>query len=339
MRDIIGLLIYFVSVISLFFAILLIKRYKYVSFFIFLVVGMAAMFRGSAGVDTHLYISKFGSIGSLYDVPLTEPLIPFLMWIVKFCGGSFPVFSLVYAVILSSLYYYVLTRFPNAIYFGITVFPVIFIDSLYNGMRVGLAYPLIFIAVARSSVSVLFVAASAHVSSMLAGVFKVFSLSHYLIFSIFIGLIFFLDISLIGLLPYRYISKMQVYSALSPSTSYAGLSDSAALCLALIIYYRLSKFRGKTWIAVGFVLLILVGFLYYFIISNYVAMLRLLRCIIICVFGLIARREARLGKFLFAVCVLFGMAYSANFLRQIWASSSHAGGGFLPLPLDLTGIF
>ncbi|MDD3814930.1 MAG: EpsG family protein [Desulfocapsaceae bacterium] len=342
MCDFSGFLIYLISLVLVLSSAVLANKLKILTFTIFLGVGILAAFRGTAGVDTPLYLLRFeyltfdfvDDIGSFL---LLEPISFFMMWLVKYCGGTFSVFSLMYGLILSLLYYYVLRRFPNAVYFAAAILPVIFIDSLFNGIRVGLAYPILFLAISSGSFLLILIAAMVHVSSLLVAPLRYYSLSKVLIVLSLLSLVFILiesaGIHILEYLPSRYVSKMDVYSTLSPSTGYAGFADSIGLCFALIIYYRVSGSRGSQWINISIVTFVVVGFLYYFNIKEYSAALRIVRLLMVAVFALIARCDSKVDRLSYILCIIFGVLYSSNFLRQIVASCSYPEGGFLPLDL------
>lgn len=308
-------------------------KHPWISLFLLLFVGTIAAFRGEAGVDTEMYISRFENT-NIYDILQFEPTIPAMMCIVRFCGGSFAMFSLLYAFVLSSLYYYILRSYPNAIYFGIAIMPVIFIDSLYNGIRVGLAYPLVFISIARPSIFVLIAACSAHISAIIAGFFRIMPWYMYLI----ILLVLIIFIAFVGMpdyeMPFRYSKKVEIYQTRAPSNFYAGLADSAALIFAVFIFYRICGFKRNQWSDFGLVLLIIaMGLLYFYVIREYTAALRIVRLLVICIFGLIARSKTKYDRISLELCILFGLIYTLNFIRQIYVSYYYADGGFLPLNL------
>jgi len=335
MFDFFGFLIYLISLCLLFISVFLInyKLNKYIAIVILLGIIFIASLRGTAGIDTKQYIFRFENINSFSDITLYEPIIPFLMWIVKSLGGSFPVFSLIYGIILIILYCYIFSNFKNSIYFGISIFPVIFLDSLFNGIRIGLAYPLIILYVTSSSFYYFLLSFLSHVSSLIGVIFLKRKIIYLFLF-LFIILILS-GSSILNIVPDRYINKYYQYKNLKPRFSYAGISDSIALIITLIVYFRVSGVRGKKMIKNSTIVIIFIIIYWFFLVRNFVFLLRVTRLIIIIIFAVIAKRNRKLDKISVLLSFIFGLFYSANFLRQIIASSSYAERGFLPLfPLD-----
>ena len=177
MCDPVGFMIYLGMLMALY--ISLIHRNFFLLCIGLFICTMIAAFRGEAGVDTYLYIARFNVIETgfpgFYNIPIIESFLPFLMWITKTLGGSFIHFSILFGFIISLLYFKILKDIPNSIYFGLACFPVIYIDSLFNGVRIGLAYPLIFLAIFYSSSSLFTLGVFSHISALIAAHFKVFS--------------------------------------------------------------------------------------------------------------------------------------------------------------------
>jgi len=336
MCDGIGFLIYFSSLLILIISVLLVKKNKFVMIISLFWIILLASLRGSAGVDTRMYIFRFENISDFSKIPIIESLLPFLMFIVRNISNSFSIFSLFYGAIISILYFYIFRKYPNSIYFGISIFSVIFIDSLYNVVRIGLALPLMFLAIVRSSKTLLFIAGQAHISTFLAFPLKSFR-KYRLIICLILFIIFIYLFLILPDLPLtqRYLSKFKVYMSLSPRFEFSGISDTIGLWVALAIYYRVKGNKWKKWFRFNLISLILMVIFYLIVVNHFVFMLRVVRTYMIAIYALIAMEERKLDKVAFMIAFLFGLLYTSNFLRQIVASCSYLEGGFLPLHLTI----
>jgi len=334
MCDLFGLALYMLMLLSLQISIVK-KRPLYLFISMFFVV-LISSHRGLAGVDTHLYILRYDNVEQFTNIGVIEPLIPILMSITKFANGNFQDFSFFYGLVVSLLYLFIFKKFPNAIYFGLTMFPVIFVDSLFNGVRVGLAYPLMFLAITYSSIIFFILAVSSHISSLIICGFKIIPYKYIFIFILIILIFFSLsDLTVFDLLPDRYISKFYDYQEMYTANIYSGTADSFLLFISLLIYLRVLGIKGKSFLIKSFYIFVLVSAFHILLVSKYVFMLRIVRILDIAVFALIAKNKNKTDKFALYLSLLVGIIYILNFLRQISSTCSYNIGGFLPLNLGL----
>lgn len=329
MCDLAGLVIYILLLTTAVAAVLLSNRFRAVSLALFLLIALVAAFRGHAGVDTPLYIARFEHIG-LMPIPFIEPLIPALMKLIRWIGGSFAAFSLLLGVLIGLNYWFIFQRYPNAIYFGITMFPVIYIDSLFNGIRIGLSYPIIMTAIASNSVILILLAAMGHISSFIALPF--IGKYNYRHLAVVVGLILIVTIEFdfFRNLPFRYLSKLNVYSTLPARNWYGGIADSAALLMAFVTWLFAAKFPQKTIVRYSAIATILIVILEIALINQYAFMLRVIRLLAIAIYGVILTKEKISDRLVLCVSVVFGIFYLLNFIRQIMVSCAYEN-GFLPL--------
>ncbi len=337
MCDPFGFLLYIIMLSMLHLSLLSIlsKHNYFLICLAFLFITLIASFRGTAGVDTYLYILRFDHLQPFENIPLIEPLIPLLMSIVKFFNGNFGDFSILYGLILSVLYFYIFKKIPGAIYFGLVMFPVLYIDSLFNGIRIGLAYPLIFLAIARTSIIFFLFAIESHISALLGSFFKIIPFKYLLIIVIIVILgIEFLNISIYDILNQRYYVKLLKYQEMHPSHIYSGLADSFLLFISIAIYYISKGVNGKKLIKKLIISFIVISMIHIFLTSQYVFMLRVIRLLAFLVFAFIASQSHRIYKRAVFIALIFGILYSLNFLRQINSTCSYEIGGFIPLNFD-----
>ena len=335
MCDIYGFLLYFLMLISLQFSILK-KNYLLLSIVLFFVIIIAA-YRGTAGVDTSMYIMRFNGTCNFKDIPLIEFITPFIMWIAKYIGFGFGGFSIILGIFVGSLYLYIFKKIPGAIYFGLAMFPVIYIDSLFNGLRIGIAYPIIFLAIYYSSFILFVLSFFSHVSSLLALPFIQKIPFQYLAL-ILIGIVGYITMShinILDLLSERYISKFYRYQDMSTKNIYSGMADSTLLYTSLVIYLRALEIKGKSFVKKSIMIFVAISFIHIFLISKFVFMLRIVRLYDIAIFALIAKNTKKIDKFSLYLSFIIGILYLLNFLRQINSTCNYEIGGFLPLNFGL----
>jgi len=335
MCDPVGFMIYSGMLMTLY--ISLINRNYFVLCIGFFLCTFIAAFRGEAGIDTYLYIARFNAIepgfSGFYNIPIIESFLPFLMWITKTLGGSFIHFSILFGAIISLLYFRILKNIPNSIYFGLACFPVIYIDSLFNGVRIGLAYPLIFLAIFYSSSSLFTLGIFSHISALIAAPFKIFSNKNFFIFIMLtISFLIIFDSEIAQLFLQRFDSKFNQYQNIYTRNAYGGIADSSLLYVASLIFLRSKNLNGKSFLMTAAPLLIGVVFLHIFLVSQYVFMLRVVRFLDIIFFALASQSSRDFDKLSFYLSLSFGVLYSLNFLRQIASSCNYdLNNGFLPL--------
>ena len=334
MCDVLGFLLY---VFMLFSLQLSIVKKNYLSLtLVLLFITFIAAFRGTSGVDTYMYLLRFDAINSIFNIPIIEFFIPFLMWCSKVLGGSFITFSILFGLIMSLTYLYIFKKIPTAIYFGLAMFPVIFIDSLFNGIRIGLAYPFIFLAIYFSSKQLFLIAFFSHVSAFMILPFKIIPFRYFVFITILIiGYILYKHINILDYLSERYIAKLTRYQDMSTKNIYSGIADSSLMFISIIIYIRAIGIRGKKFMQWMFFLLIGTISIHILLISQYTFMLRIIRLYDIVIFALIAKQSTSTDKFSLNLAFIFGIFYTLNFLRQINSTCSYPIGGFLPLNFNL----
>lgn len=329
-----GFALYIVMLLSLHISIIE-KKSLYLFMSMFFIVLISSN-RGIAGVDTHLYILRYDNIEQFTSIGIIEPLIPILMSITKFINGSFQDFSFFYGLVVSLLYLFIFKKFPNAIYFGLAMFPVIFIDSLFNGIRVGLAYPLMFLAIIYSSMIFFILAMSSHISALIIGSFKIIPYKYIFMFVPIILIFFSLsDLTVFDLLSDRYNSKFNNYQEMYTTNVYSGMADSSLLFISLMIYLRVLGVKGKSFLLKSLYIFIVVSFFHILLVSKYIFMLRITRILDIIVFALIAKNKNKIDKFALYLSLSIGVIYILNFLRQINSTCAYDIGGFLPLNFGL----
>ncbi len=335
MCDPVGFLIYTFTLFGLY-ATALFRNFFLLSLFLFVTVLLSA-FRGNAGIDTYLYVDRYtvlesGFIG-IQNISIVEPLIPLLMWVSKTLGGSFILFSIIFGVLVSFLYFRIIKTIPNSIYFSLCCFPVIFLDSLFNGLRVGLAYPLIFLAVYYSSIIYFVLGSFSHISALIAAPFQIFSNKKFTIFIfILISSFIIFDSEIYQLIFQRFDSKFNQYQSIFTRNAYSGIADSSLLFVASLIFLRTKGCSGKTFLKAMVPLFIIIALLHFFLISKFVFMLRVTRFIDIIFFAMIAKSNQKIDSLSLNISTIFGFFYILNFLRQISNSCYYDfNNGFLPL--------
>ncbi len=248
MCDPLGLSIYLFLLFILFVGIL------YNNFFV-LYVGIfissiLASLRGDAGVDTFLYLHRFneidpGLIGFNQLNPI-EPVLTFFMWTIKTLGLGFEFFSFLISIIIGIIYLRIFKFFPKAQYFGLACFPVIYIDSIFNGVRIGLGYPLVFHSIVYSSLIIAILAFFTHLSTVVVLPLIVIlkrSFTKAVILSLaFISLTSFFYYDLII---NEFLLKFFQYQNIYTRNLYSGIADSALLFVALISFSISRGILGK----------------------------------------------------------------------------------------------
>ena len=320
MCDPIGLIYYSVLIFSIYLSAFFKQKFflKVILFF----VAIFSAFRGNAGVDTPLYISRFNAIDYI-EINWFEPLMPIIMKLVKFVGGDFVIFSIIWAFLIFIFYIIFLHKISNGFKLFYFILPVIYVDSLFNGLRVGLAYPIILLSFSyEKKIKNLFFSSISHFTHVTT------LLKH--IFSFRLKTLFFLSIILIGfwsqirqIIPINLLYKLNRYQEFEVMNSYGGIADLSCIILILFLLKK-SRILSKKYFVIT--LAFLIPF-HVFITTEFAAILRIYRLIIICLLGL------HINKFNFKLNLylkLFGFLYCLNFLRQISSSCTYEN-GFLPL--------
>lgn len=337
MCDIWGLGLYLGLMVVVYIAILFRRKAWFVSCMLLIIIACIAAFRGSAGVDTLSYITRFNNIQGVHSIWSFEVVLPTLMYVVKFyIANNFVVFSIIYGIILALLYTFFFRKSSNAIYFALCMFPVIFLDSLFNGVRVGLAYPLIFISIYYRSSFFYALAFLSHISAIIIGPLKIIPLRYFMLLAIIVlAAHLYFDFTYESLLSGRYQDKIAIYSVTFTRSWYSGIADSFMLFIASFLYIWV-RFKSKQFyykVSLVILVCILIMIAHVFFISQYAFMLRVVRLLDVVIFALLSRMEVYDSKYLIMFCILVGIVYDINFLRQISMTCYYDHGGFLPLNL------
>jgi hypothetical protein len=101
MCDPLGLFVYISLLFMVFLAVLIIRKNSNLSLVLLLFVSLISVFRGSAGIDTPLYIIRFVESLNTDINYFFEPAIPLLMSFIKTLGLGFNFFSLIYGTTIS----------------------------------------------------------------------------------------------------------------------------------------------------------------------------------------------------------------------------------------------
>lgn len=318
--------VYLFLLLLIYFSFLFHKKYKVVQLIIFFLVSFLTSFRNLNIKDTPNYYNRF--LHSSWDtfVFQGEPVLPFLMNI----SPNFIIFSLIHGFLLSSLYFIIFKKKNNSIFFGITIFPVIFIDSLVNGLRIGLAYPIIMLAIINNSILFLLLGFLTHQTSIISLPFvlrKSKKIWWFILIIVALLLIFNIDI----IFQNRYYQRFFVYQETRSSSRFAGTTDSIALVFAFFIYIKLIK-SSKLNKILFLSLALLFTFIFYLNFSNNYIYLRMLRLILIIIYSMIIRLpdvDLKRNRSLVNLSFIFGLLYTLNFMRQI-IETYNLNNGFLP---------
>jgi len=302
-----------------------------------LLSSLVASFRADAGVDTFLYIKRFeeidpGLIG-LNQLNPIEPILTLLMWATKTLGLGFEFFSFLISMIVGIIYLRIFKFFPNARYFGLACFPVIYIDSIFNGVRIGLGYPLVFHAIVYSSLIVAILAFFTHLSTIVTlPLIVLIKRSFTKAIGLSFALIFLTSFVYYELIVNEFLIKFFQYQNIYTRNLYSGIADSSLLFVALISLAISRRILGKKLIFISLFILISIVIFHVLFISSYVFLLRVVRLLSIIIFAIIATSNQKINPMIIKICFFFGLLYSLNFLRQINDTCSYElNNGFLPL--------
>jgi len=322
MCDFVGLALFSILIYGLYISCL-IRSYKLLSFFMILSVFLA-VFRGNSGIDTLLYLDRFNSI-DVESITLVEPITQLLMLFAKLISNDFKIFTLIHSAIISIIYLFIFKKFNKLQIFFVSMFPVLYIDSIFNGLRIGLAYPFIILSVLKSSNFYYLIAVLSHVSSVLAiHKYQIKKISIIIIISIILFLFFYDYENYL----YRYSSKYSQYLEISSKNPYSGIADFSALLLISFLFFLRNKKLLISYFFIFVPLLVII----FLIFHEYVFFIRLLRLVCVIMFSYAALINIKL-KFLSYLFSVFGFLYATNFIRQISDSCYHPINGFLPLDI------
>lgn len=320
MCDPVGFLFYCVILFSIYFSAFL--KQKIVLKIVLFFIAILSAFRGTAGVDTPLYMARFTVIDEV-PVNFFEPIMPLVMKLVKSLGGDFFSFSVVWALLIYLAYIIFLNNKTNSQKLFYFIFPVLYVDSLYNGLRIGLAYPIILISFSHSrKVKNFFL-------SILSNMTHISTVIRYVFNFKFITLIFFAALTFTlwsyvqMVIPLNILYKLNRYENFEVLNFYGGIADLSCIILLVFLLFRSKYLSLKELIIITLLILP-----FHFIVTvEFAAILRIYRLIIVCILGLYIDKLYTNSYFYFKI---FGFLYIVNFLRQI-SSTCNYENGFLPL--------
>ena len=317
MCDPIGLTYYMIITFSIYISAFFKKIYLKLTLFC---IAILSAFRGNSGVDTPFYIDRFNVIQKT-DLSFFEPLMPIIMKSVAFVGGDFIHFSLLWSILIFIAYAYFIDNNSNGIKIFYFILPVIYVDSLFNGLRIGMAYPIMLLSFTTknklSNIILVIVSHLTHITTIIR-----YMLNKKVLFLLLFTFIFFWS-DITQFIPINVMYKLNRYGEFKVLNVYSGFAD--LMCLILIFYaLKISAvISNKYFFTISF-LTILIHFLFTI---EYAALLRVYRLIII---SLIAINLNKFNINSYKFFKFFGFLYIINFIRQI-SSTCYYDNGFLPL--------
>ena len=197
-------------------------------------------------------------------------------------------------------------------FFVSAVFSVIAIDSIFNGMRIGLVYPLAVYIIRNSTSSFFWIPALfTHISSLVMLVLNELKRPVVTVVIIVLGGLIFTQGYLMEIA-----ETLSKYSVIEAKNWYSGIFDGLMLVTALTHLFS----QGKNMKALMLIFLFFIVFMVFqqLFILRYSGLLRVVRLVLIVV--LVKGLPLKEGKYLKYIGTLFGGLYIINFLRQIWSS-------------------
>jgi hypothetical protein len=107
-------------------------------------------FRGSSGKDTPLYLLRWAQFNISPDNPIaiSEPVFTLVVFLGRVMSESTPVpFLALHASLVLICYAVVCSHWEESRVYLLTVGSVVVVDSITNGMRIGLAYHLLMVGI------------------------------------------------------------------------------------------------------------------------------------------------------------------------------------------------
>lgn len=126
-------------------SILLKNRNVFIIFLSLIPIIMFSTYRGTMGADTSNYIKMFNDFNN-FDSEfsfLNEPFFYILLFISKKISSNIEFFFFLNSTLVTFLYSLLISKFSLSRIFLLSVGPVFLIDTLTNGMRIGISYQIL----------------------------------------------------------------------------------------------------------------------------------------------------------------------------------------------------
>jgi hypothetical protein len=305
----------------------------FASFIVAIPLVVFSTFRGQSGKDTPLYLLRFFNadyFGSGFGLD-SEPILNIIALLAHFIEkNNHYIFFFIHSALVLTLFIFICRKFSNARYYLYTVGPVFLIDGLTNGMRITLAYHFILMGYFYRGKSFYFLLAFlSHLTSVLPIFLSYLFVRRGFYLFLFFGalatvFLYFVDINwLISTFAPRVVSKATSYSELVLGSAYSGLAD-IFIIYVLLVFMSFFNRKRLFLLVIDVVAALLVCFVLYQLIQVSLAFIRVLKLIIIALISSPFLINSRKHIPSWAL-VLPGLAYSGNFIRQVFVDE-----GFLP---------
>ena len=309
----IELISFFIYCVLIFLMLYVFKKKvsKSVYLLVSIIVALFASVRGECGPDSELYMLRYELV-ELVDVSFYEPIMSLSMLLSRDVFNlSWEAYSFLHALLVLLLWSLTLRNQQNT-FFVSSVFAVIAIDSVFNGMRVGLVYPLAAYLILTADRRYLWtLALFTHVSSVVMLVMNELKRPLVIVIIFGVGWFVFTEGYLI-----QIAENLSKYSVIEAKNWYSGIFDGVMLVTALAHLFS----KGKNSKALILILLLFIGFIIFqqLLILRYSGLLRVIRLLLI-VF-LVKGLRYKEADYMKNIGFTFGALYVLNFLRQIWSS-------------------
>lgn len=222
-------------------------------------------FRGDLGPDTENYVWMFNhvNLSQPETLKIAEPLFVLLICLSKSISSNVEFFFFLNALLICSLYSFLICNFNKSKLYLLSIGPVFLISGLTNGMRIGVSYQILALAMLLNSNKRILISASLfHISSVVSYIvyFYIAPLSRkltvkniaYICFSIILTLII---ISFL-LTDTRVVDKFLFYSNYSSPSLLSGVSDLYIIFIVWLISVEKNQSIWNFIVKLLFVLII-----------------------------------------------------------------------------------
>jgi hypothetical protein len=266
---------------------------------------------------------------------LNEPILNSLIYFSKnIVGGTHELFFFLHSALTCFLFSCILKKFDNARVYLLTIGPMFLIDGITNGMRITLAYHFFAVAILYNKKILGGLVFLSHVTGLFMYMFKILLDSDKI--SIIKKVCLLLIIAVFAIILSKYIdqalmlapriaTKLEKYSTMILPTKYSGIID----ILMMVSVFSLAVWchaKSKLNLLLGFLVALFLGGLFYTLVQNSLAFIRVGKLFIVALCLSRFVTEAPKKIHIYALLALGGI-YSLNFLRQVIL-----GNGFLPYP-------
>nr|ELR5114114.1 EpsG family protein [Providencia stuartii] len=318
---------FLVPLLYIIFITLSLKNKNVFIIFLFLIpIIFFSTYRGTLGPDTENYIKIFNSF-EISDMELSifsEPLFYSLIFISKKISGNVETFFFLSATLAVFLYALLINKYECAKIFLLSIGPVFLVDTLTNGMRIGIAYQILALGLILNTNNkrLTIIASLFHISSifyylytnLVNPIISKINRKSIILFSSFFCLLPFIIYVIIK--DPRIFEKINYYSNFNSPSIISGISD--IYIIVVIALLSINRNCSTTTYVSKIILLILVLVSFKIAAIFSYAILRLLKLVLLSTIVYFKNNDSSLLKNEKFLIIFLLIPYTTNFILYIY---------------------